>query len=238
MSVTGNIIGMPPGAGGSFPMAGTRPKLRKTLTVTSGSIATWAAPPNVYHIILEMCGAGGGGSVSSAGGGASQGGGGGAAIPPSVIPVNPGSVYRLVAGLGGVQRGFSIGDGFNGTPSEFTGDILRIIAPGGRSGSNSGPANSGSIVNSSLGYIGVNGGPGGVGFSTGSRVENQPGGAGSQYGGFGGGAGGGGASLYASGSNAGVNATGFGAGGGAGFFELAFNGGSGGPGFVRIIWEE
>lgn len=131
MSVTGNIIGMPPGAGGSFPMAGTRPKIRKTLMVVSSSMA-WTAPPNVYHVILQMVGGGGSGGIVSPdnasnfgntsdptntviGAGAlpnstvpggdliSTGGGAGVAIAPSIIPVNPGSTYILTGGAGGAS---------------------------------------------------------------------------------------------------------------------------------------
>lgn len=166
MSVTGNIIGMPAGSGGSFPMAGTRPKVRKTLTVVSSSI-TWTAPNNVYHVILQMVGGGGSGGISRIGYSASffnttayihgdstpncGGGQGGTAVPPTIIPVNPGSTYVLTGGVGGRAISSSLTDtfvtGMSGSNSSFTGDVLNIVAPGGEGG------RTGSYTNTNTAFI-------------------------------------------------------------------------------------
>ena len=122
MSVSVNLVGMTPGGGGSFPMAGTRHKVRKVITYAPGTY-TWVAPQNVFFISLAMCGGGAG-----AGGNGyylpspstqlvtintgdqifyyqllfqSHGGAAGTCIPPTVIPVTPGQTYTIVAGAGG-----------------------------------------------------------------------------------------------------------------------------------------
>lgn len=145
MSVIGNIIGMPPGAGGSFPYAGTRPKIRRTLFLANGSSSFWVAPPGVYHVILQMVGGGGGGPCVGYSNPVTyyvRGGGGGASILPSVVQVNPGTQYYLISGRGGagaVNNTSGVGSsvlGSSGTPSIFsaTDGTLHIAAEGGRAG--------------------------------------------------------------------------------------------------------
>ena len=280
MSVSGNIIGMPPGAGSSFPFAGTRPKTRKSLTVTSGS-TTWVAPPNVYHVILQMVGGGGSGAVTQHSFGSNTlyatGGGSGVAIAPSVIQVNPGSVYVLTAGRGGEIKINSCStngvNGDGGTPSLFYGDTLYIAAPGGGGGritTNGGPGGKVSFVSSILGMTGIDGIAAPTITSTGtpttsSGVEYVPGASGSI------GIvtddtvsitlthviGPGAASLYGTGSigrftgSVSISLAGYGAGGGGAASRCSSDGSysysgvigngtgsAGGPGFVRIIWEE
>lgn len=180
MSVIGNIIGMPPGAGGSFPFAGTRPKIKKTLFVANGSSSVWVAPPGVYHVILQMVGAGGGGGCAywqDPGGGVAyaqaQGGGGAAAIAPSVIQVNPGTRYTLIAGRGGAPGTDSLIAGRSGSNSIFMSDDLYIQVQGGGGGrvtfqqttgvSAPGLINNGGVSPGSvLGLIGISGGGGGT----------------------------------------------------------------------------
>lgn len=234
MSVNGNIIGMPPGAGGSFPFAGTRPKMKKTLFVANSSSSVWVAPPGVYHIILQMVGGGGGGACAGYNltgpevFSIAQGGGGGAAIAPSVIQVNPGTKYTLIAGRGGAGGVASTTNavlGDSGSNSVFMSNELYISAIGGSGGSVTivqNPSlgllsNNGGIVTATtsvLGVVGVSGGSGGSGTGSatlsGSNVDYAIGGPGvTRQQSLGAGPtsnqfriGGGGASLYASGGRA------------------------------------
>lgn len=167
MSVSVNLVGMTPGGGGSFPMAGTRPKVRKSLLVTSGS-TTWVAPANVYFVSLAMCGGGGG----ALGNGyhihnptntvtalhetstafqvyMGKAGGSATCIPPTIIPVSPGAVYTLTAGAPGVggstQKLIGVttltsgsATGSNGGNSKFSGDMITVFASGGLGASGSG----------------------------------------------------------------------------------------------------
>lgn len=299
MSITGNIIGMPPGAGGSFPMAGTRPKVRKSITIvaspTASTIYQWVAPPNVYFAILSMCGGGGGGSTGRAEtttggtiGNFFYGGGGGASVAPSIIPINPGSVYTLVAGKGAepvVANPTASGviSGFTGTASLFYGDTFSLIASGGRGGTSVGGGTGGAMITGSSAVYNITYLPGGSGSSQqvistyhfngvigdGILITGQtPTSSLQTVDDFTNGPGGGvvvsistpgGNSLYGTGSNGRARESptaslaGFGGGGGAaiGFsktidsigtitYPLLGNGtgSAGGPGMVRLIWEE
>ena len=254
MSVSVNLVGMAPGAGGSFPMAGTRPKVRKTITYNTPGTYTWVAPQNVYFVNISGC-AGGGSGASGATSEVATGGGGGEALVPSIIQVNPSSAYTIIVGSGGV----SSSNGANGNAgghTRFIGDITYInlcSGSGGTVGSSSPSAGRGGTSTTpvgSLGYIKIAGGNGGSGSSTGVAgssgvsVEDVPGGNTTNA------LGtyvlcGGGASLYGTGSNGLVDALGqpgLGAGSG-GVASTALGGVTGkssfgGNGFFRIVWEE
>ena len=135
-----------------------------------GSYA-WTCPPNVTSVTVQCWGAGGGGGNS--GGTTSFGGhgGGGGAFSQSTISVNPGQIYYIFVGAGGMS---SPTDGqntwfnfVNSSPISNTG----ILAIGGKKG----PNNSGfTIVNrgeSSLGFgtIKYSGGNGFAGYASGGQ---------------------------------------------------------------------
>lgn len=258
MSVSVNLVGMTPGGGGSFPMAGTRPKVRKSLTVASGSM-TWVAPANVYFANVMGCGGGGSGALAGDdidGAAAASGGGGAEALLPSTIQVNPGSAYVITVGAGGASKSGSVGSGNAGTDTTFIGDIIYLSINSGRGGIYSittaigGAGGEGLPAYSSLGFSKIAGGRGGAATgsgtpsaNSGSSVDYTLGGA-PRAGTARAALGGGGASLYGTGSLASVSSTGscgFGAGSGgaesidAGGFGVSAPGGSG---FFRIVWEE
>ena len=260
MSVSVNLVGMAPGGGGSFPMAGTRPKVRKTLTVTSGSMA-WAAPQNVYFINVMGCGGGGGGGCGGSDGGtiiSTAGGGGGAeALEPATIQINPGSIYNITIGTGGLPGSSSNQNtmaGRSGGNTTFSGDVIYLYISGGMGGgggadgSVAGGAPGSSSIASTFGFTKIAGGQGGSATpataTTGSSVQYTFGGnpivnVGLLYT-----AAGGGASLYGTGSSALLTSTGsagYGGGGAGGVSTAASGIGSGsrgGSGFFRIVWEE
>ena len=130
MSANVNLVGMTPGGGGSFPMAGSRPKIRRAVTYTTSG--QWIAPPNCYFIELTMCGGGGGASggtlISSSNTYAStpsagpslvgpaivravtgRPGASAACLLPTIVPVTPGQQYNIVVGQGGAGGGATVG---------------------------------------------------------------------------------------------------------------------------------
>lgn len=255
MSVNGQIIGIPAGAGQSFPMAGVRPKVRKSMLFTSSGV--WVAPVNVYFAEFTLCGGGGGASVTYYGGQFSiQGcnsGAGASASGPGIASVVPGSAYIVTVGAGGAGGTQSVINGGTGGTSSVVGPLLILRAPGGAGAlySTSTAAAGGTIDSSALGGRSYAGGAGALRTSnnttSGAVQHSLPGNILSVTHGETGVIvlNGGGASLYSPGGAAGNTAVtpAFGAGGGAvlGANPVAgtwHTGSSGGNGFVRVSWEE
>lgn len=248
MSIQGAVQGIIPGAGQSFPVAGVRAKVRKHLFATAST--TWVCPPNVYDVILAMCGGGGGGQGTFVDSGVdvlSYAGGGGAAVPPQLVRVVPGQAYTITVGAGG-SGGYSNNPwpGVGGT-SVFTGPLVYIRAQGGGgatySNGSGGQTFSGSSSQESTAYPVPGEGRGLVivgGANGGQALQHVPAGATASV--WGVTINGGGASLFSAGGNAGTTQStpGFGAGGGAvsNTGQGQFNGSPGGPGFVYLSWEE
>lgn len=243
MSVSGNVVSVLPGAGGSFPVAGVRAKITRQRRYTSSGV--WIAPANCYYVQLAMCGGGGSGAVVSDSSGSptgyvANGGAGAAVIVPNLIPVLPGISYTVTVGAGGASATatFNIANGVSGGTSIFAGGLTYFATGGGTGGTVSGGNATGGTTTqvSSYGLFGVNGGAGGT-SGVGGSVEHTIGGTGSVlY------RGGGGASLFAAGGNSADPTStkpGFGAGSGGAFtFDAAATSGAGGDGVVIVTWEE
>lgn len=245
MSVSGNVVSVLPGAGGSFPVAGVRAKITRQRLYTSSGV--WIAPANCYYVQLAMCGGGGSGAAFSDDSGAplgfvAGGGSGAAVIVPGLIPVVPGISYAVTVGAGGASASATLtfANGVAGGTSIFAGALTYFAAGGGGAGQSGGAALGGTTAQvSSYSVFGVNGGAGGTAAGgTGGAVEHTIGGVG----GFGV-AGGGGASLFSAGGAAGLLTPSikpkFGAGSGAGYNADAIaTSAAGGDGVVILTWEE
>lgn len=154
------FIGTFPGAGGSFPMAGVRPKARKRQVFASSG--TWVAPATVTEIRLTMVGGGGGGAGGAGVTGfaygsqnpdnytysnfnSGGGGSGGNTIIEAIIPVIPSTIYTITIGAGG--SGGAVGlsgnyvgstplKGNNGGNTSFVGGTTYLLVSGGSAGAN------------------------------------------------------------------------------------------------------
>jgi hypothetical protein len=247
MSVSGNVVSVLAGAGGSFPVAGIRAKITRQRLYTSSGV--WIAPANCYYVQLAMCGGGGSGAVVSDNSGSptgsvANGGAGAAVIVPGLIPVLPGISYTVTVGAGGASATatLSAANGASGGTSIFAGGLTYFATQGGVGGGVGGGAAAGgtTVQGSSYGLLGVNGG-------NGARADFSPSAAGAVEHSIGGTSvnsyrGGGGASLFAAGGNSGDPTStkpGFGAGSGGAFaFDVAATSGAGGNGVVIVTWEE
>lgn len=256
MSVNGQIIGIPAGAGQSFPMAGVRPKVRRSMLFTSSGV--WVAPTNVYFAEFTLCGGGGGASATQYGSEFSisgcHSGAGAAALLPGIASVLPGAAYTVTVGAGGAGGTQSVTNGGAGGTSSIVGPLLVLRAPGGAGAqySTSTAAVGGTIDASVLGGQSYQGGSGALRTSnnttSGAVQHSLPGATLAVTHGSTPTTttlNGGGASLYSPGGAAGNTAVtpAFGAGGGAvlGVDPVAgtwYTGSSGGSGFVRVSWEE
>ena len=163
-------------------------------TATGG----WPCPEGVRVARVRLVGGGGGGGGGEIG--YSGGGGGAGGYSESLVAVEPGQVYPVVIGTGGIAAGSGVTGG-GGGPTSF-GTV--VAASGGQGGGSNNPDCHGG--SSGLGTLGTVQQPGGVG-GDGAEVVNVPGGNGgaSAFGGGGRGANQGGvaANGMASGSGAG-----------------------------------
>lgn len=183
-------------------------------------------PPTITEITVTACGAGGGGG----GGGANNastyngaGGGGGAAIKDKKFTVPQGTILTVTIGEGGKNSPYTT-DGTAGGATIIEGLVTLAGGSGGKHGSSPTTVYEGGAAG------GTGGGKGG---NSGQNGENGIVGTGGITAG---GAGGGGGSI-GNGGNAVVNGGGRsgtrGGGGGGGNYRY---GGSGGNGYVRIVW--
>jgi glycine rich protein len=158
------------------------------------------APPTVSRVLVEVWGGGGGGGVGF-GNNAGGGGGGQGGYVRALVPVLPGSVYRLTVGPGGAGGTDASLDAVNGTPGETSvfasTDGTPLVAAAGGNGGNtvvglgacanpSGGAGGAGSVNSSLQVTGTTlqvGTPGGAGNPWPFCIPNAGSGAGGGGGG-------------------------------------------------------
>lgn len=148
---------------------------------TSGAGTTWnmyaafVAPPGVTRVFGILTGGGGGGAGAAASGASHVRigqSGTGASTTFGWHAVTPGSAYKIQVGLGGLAGGASNGDGGAGEDSTFTSDTGTMDAAGGIGGAHSaaddtsaaGIAGPGAVINDTLQWWGVDGGPSGSGI--------------------------------------------------------------------------
>jgi hypothetical protein len=244
-SVLSTSSGGVPSFSTTLPAGLTIPGYFNNIVVSFPGAGTFTPNANLVAMIVEGVGGGGGGGGTTASGGAGVGGGGGAGgYFWKLLTAAQCSSASVVIGSSGSPGASSGGSGGSGGNTTFTctgaGSIV-LTGNGGTGGSHQdgvaaaccagGPGGA-----SSGGDFGVNGQPGGAGFSTSSLAIGVSGVGGNTGAGFG--VGGGSLGFQGSSSGSGINGIGFGSGGGGalitGTSVATAAGGSGGIGTIRV----